>query len=165
MLGLTSIHADGVCPVKESLWCTQCSCYGHVATECDEAQHVWRPHYLEDLIPADVRARWGITTETPIVWVKPDYASLPTKEAERKRLEDAEREVADTNTIDVLYSEDGSRKDCNRMDTRIRKVMQSLSCQCCPKLTSVHGKDGNLLKLRKWAVAHGKKVRLVQEKK
>ena len=124
---------------------------------------MWRPRCLEDLIPTDVRERWGIVTETPIIWVKPTYASMPTKEADRKRLEDEEREIADTNVIEVLYSEKGSRKDCNRMDARIRKVMLSLTCQCCPKLTSVHCKEGNLNKLRRWAVAHGKKVRLVQE--
>ena len=101
---MTYIHPDGVCPVRESFWCSQCACYGHQAAECDEIKHVWRPQYLEDLIPADVRTRWGITTETPIVWVKPDYASLPAKDAESKRLEDAEREIAETNTIDVIYS-------------------------------------------------------------
>ena len=163
-LGLTRIHADGVCDIRNALWCSQCSCHGHRSIECTKVKHVWRPRYLEELIPADVRERWGIETETPINWVKPAYASLPAKDREEKELADAEREIAESNIIEVLYSEDGSRKDCNRLDTRIRKVMNTLSCNCCPKLSSGHGKNENLIRLRKWAVTHGKKVRLIQEK-
>jgi len=163
-LGLTRTHTDGVCMIRDAFWCSQCSCHGHRSVECDKVKHVWRPRYLEELIPADVRERWGIKTETQIVWEKPDYSDLPPKEAEDMQLKDTEREIADSNTIEVRYSEVGSRKDCNRLDTRLRKVMNSLSCNCCPKLTSVHGQEGNIIKLRRWAVTHGKKVRLVQEK-
>jgi hypothetical protein len=100
---------------------------------------VWRPTTLEELIPADVRARWAIDTTTPIVW-HPNTT-----------LEDAEREIADTNTIEVRYRE-------GKQDNRIREVMRGL------KIPTVHKMDGNITKLRTWAIAHGKKVRLIQEK-
>jgi len=140
MLGIKRDHGpNGGCPVRASLWCSQCSCYGHVAVDCDEASHVWRPTTLEELIPADVRERWAIDTTTSIVW-HPNTT-----------LEDAEREIADTNTIEVRYRE-------GKQDNRIREVMRGL------KIPTVHKMDGNITKLRSWAIAHGKKVRLVQEK-
>ncbi len=100
--------------------------------------HVTRPRTIEDLIPSDVRERWGIETVTPIIW------SWPT-------LEDQEREIADINTIEVRYRE-------GKMDAKIREVMRSL------KVATVHKMDGNIQKLREWAVRNGKKVRIVQEK-
>jgi len=142
MLGIARKH-EGACPVRASLWCSQCSCYGHGPSECDEAKHVWRPRTLEELIPADVRERWDIDTETPIIWHAPTCRPLT--------VEDAEREIADTNTIEIRFRE-------GKQDNRIRETMRQL------KIPTVHKMDGNILKLRTWAVAHGKKVRLVQER-
>ena len=142
MLGLARKH-EGACPVRASLWCSQCSCYGHRPSECDEAKHVWRPRTLEELIPVDVRERWDIDTETPIIWHAPSCRPLT--------VEDAEREIADTNTIEIRFRE-------GKQDNRIREMMRQL------KIPTVHKMDGNILKLRTWAVAHGKKVRLVQER-
>jgi hypothetical protein len=137
-MGLTRTHDESGCPVRASFWCSQCGCYGHRPSECDEVTHVTRPKTLEELIPADVRERWEITTETPIVW------SWPT-------LEDAEREIADINTIEVRYRD-------GKMDSKIREVMRT------HKISTVHKMDGNIQKLRTWAVSQGKKVRLIQEK-
>jgi hypothetical protein len=86
-----------------------------------------------------VRLRWGITTSTPIIWTKPT-------------LEIQEREVAETNTIEVRYRE-------GRQDSKIREVMRSY------KIPTVHKMEGNIQLLRNWAVANGKKVRLVQEER
>lgn len=97
-----------------------------------------RPRTLEELIPADVRERWDIDTATPIVWLKPSLA-------------DCEREIADTNTIEIRYRE-------GKQDSRIREVMRGL------KVPTVHKMEGNLQKLRAWAVQNGKKVRLIQER-
>lgn len=140
MLGLTRNHGEVPCPVRASLWCSQCSCYGHLPATCDKATHVWRPTTLEELIPADVRERWALTTVTPILW-----STKPLT------LDDAEREIADSNTIEVVYRE-------GKQDNRIREVMKGL------KIPTVHKMDGNIQKLRLWAVANGKKVRLVQER-
>ena len=142
MLGLSRIHTD--CPVRASLWCSQCSCYGHLPTNCDESRHIWRPATLEELIPEDVRARWGITTSTYIIWPKASLA-------------DAEREIAETNTIVV-----------RKTDRAIREAMKQM------KIKTVHAMDetvdkngirhpGNIQLFREWAVNHGKKVRFIQE--
>lgn len=97
-----------------------------------------RPRTLEELIPADVRERWKIDTETSIVWMLP-------------KLEDAEREIAEINTIEIRYRE-------GRMDNKIREFMKQ------NKIVTVHKMEGNIQKLRAWAVSQGKKVRLVQER-
>ena len=144
---ITQKHADDAdCPVRSSQWCSQCSCYGHLPAECDEAAHVWRPRTLEELIPADVRERWGITTQTRIIWPK------------ELTLEDAEREIANTNTIEIRYHETGAPRS-ELLDSRLREAMRKL------KVQTVHKTDGNLLLLRRWAVRQGKKVRLIPEGK
>jgi hypothetical protein len=129
--------------VRASFWCSQCGCYGHRPAECDEVVHVTRPRTIEELIPVDVRERWGIDTETPLLQL--------CKGSDRLTLEECEREIADLNTIEVRYPE-GSR------DSKIREVMRGF------KIPTVHKMEDNLLKLRRWAVSNGKKVRLVQER-
>lgn len=136
-LGLIRSHA-GECPVRASAWCSQCGCYGHRPSECDAGITWARPRTLEELIPADVRERWDIDTETAIVWLKPS-------------LEDAEREIAESNTVEIRYRD-------GRMDNKIREFMKA------NKIVTVHKMDGNIQKLRAWAVSQGKKLRLVQEK-
>jgi hypothetical protein len=100
-----------------------------------------RPTTLEELIPPEVRARWGIQTETPIIWTKPS-------------LEQAEREIADVNTIEIVYAKKGK----GSLDSRLREYMKA------NRIPTVHSESGNLAKLRMWAVSQGKKIRLVQEK-
>jgi hypothetical protein len=136
-LGLDRTH-DGDCPVRASTWCSQCGCYGHRANDCEQNIMWRRPRSLEELIPSDVRQRWDIDTETLIVWTKPD-------------IQDAEREISDVNTIEIRYRD-------GKMDNKIREYMKA------NRIITVHKMDGNLQKLRAWAVSQGKKIRLVQEK-
>ena len=100
-----------------------------------------RPTTLEELIPPEVRARWGIHTTTHIIWTKPT-------------LEEAEREIAEGNTIEIAYAKKGK----GSLDSRLREYMKS------NKIPTVHSESGNLAKLRMWAVSQGKKICLVQEK-
>jgi len=99
--------------------------------------------YFEDLIRLlggdEELERWGLSdTKTP----------LPKREL---TLEVAEREIARTNTIDIVYRE-------GKQDSRIREVMRHY------KIPTVHKMEKNLIILRNWAVRQGKKVRLVQDK-
>ena len=137
-LGIKQNHADE-CLVRSAWFCDLCGNNGHLSKDCDEINHVEPPRFFEDLIDPDLLERWGLThTRTP----------LPPREL---TLEVAEREIARTNTIDVIYRE-GSK------DRRIRDIMGKL------KIKTGHSMDKNLLLLRGWAVRHGKKVRLIQEK-
>lgn len=137
-LGLHREHTeDEVCSVREALWCSQCGCKGHTVSACTEMTHVVRPQFLEELIPADVRARWNIRTQTPIVWTTPTLA-------------DQERELPESQVLEVRYHE-------GKRDTEIREVMRSLG------LSPIHKMEGNIHRLRVWAVENGKKLRLIQE--
>lgn len=138
VLGLNRVHLDGKCIVRASMLCSQCGCYGHRPSECDTVTHVQRPRTLEELIPADVRERWNITTSTNIVWN--GYLTDDT----------VEREIPENYTIDIHYK-------VGKLDYAIREVMRNL------KVSTVHKMDGNLQRLRLWAMENGKKVRLIQE--
>lgn len=102
-----------------------------------------RPKTLEELISPELRERYGIRTETPIIWTKPT-------------LKDAEREIADINTIEILY--DPKKGKGASLDSRLREYMKA------NKIPTVHPLDGNLERLKMWAMSQGKKLCLVQEK-
>jgi hypothetical protein len=99
---------------------------------------VWRPRTLEELIPEDVRQRWGITTQTHIIW--PSTLTL----------EDKEREIADNNRIEIRYT-------TRTRDAAIRAYMRNHDIPTDKRMTD------NLICLREWAVARGKKLVLIQE--
>jgi hypothetical protein len=114
------------------------------ATKCKAIEEtdidaiMWgRPRTLEELIPVDIRDRYDIDTETMIEWTKPT-------------LYDAEREIAEINTIEIKFR-DGQK------DRTIREYMKQ------NKISTLHKIDLNIQKLRLWAVSQGKKLRLVQE--
>jgi len=51
--------------------CKRCYQRGHSTDVCTEGASAWeRPTCLEDLIPYDVRQRWGLHTTTPIAFYK-----------------------------------------------------------------------------------------------
>jgi len=106
-----------------------------------------RPTTYEAIIRSlgggEILDRFDIDTATPIVYHAPLFRPLT--------LDDCEREIAENNTILITWK-------TGKMDSRIRETMRSL------KIDTVHKMDGNLKKLREWAVQNGKKVRLVQEK-
>jgi hypothetical protein len=147
-LRLERVHA-GECPVRAGAYCTHCSCMGHIATECDDRRvMVDRPATLEELIPEEVRTRWGIDTRTDIAW--------PAKTA----LIDLEEQIAESNTIEIRYSVGAGREA--GLDARLRQFMKTHRIVNSAGHTE-HATNANLLKLREWAVAQGKKVRLVEE--
>jgi hypothetical protein len=96
-----------------------------------------RPATLEELIPADVRERWNINTSTNIGW------KLPTND-------DAQREIAELNTIEIRYKD--------KLDGKIREFMK------LNKIHTTHKMDDNIRVLFNWAITKGKKIRIVQEK-
>ncbi len=65
--GISAAHSRDSCPVLPTLRCRRCHCRGHTAADCGESWAHWeRPTTLEELIPADVRFQWDITTATPL---------------------------------------------------------------------------------------------------
>lgn len=67
--GVKADHTVEICPLNASFLCRRCHCRGHLASQCGESWAHWeRPTSLEELIPADVRERWGIQTSTQMVF-------------------------------------------------------------------------------------------------
>ncbi len=129
--------------MRASYFCNSCHNYGHLPSECSDTPVTWhRPRTLEELIPADLRERYEIDTETPIVWRHaPD-------------LKDAEREIPDNNTVEIRYRDGRSEGK----DRRIREFMSA------NKIKTDHSMSDNIQRLREWAVAQGKKISFIQEK-
>jgi hypothetical protein len=60
-------HDENGCPLKVSLLCRRCHHRGHLASQCTHGISNWeRPTTLEELIPSDVRLRYGINTHTRV---------------------------------------------------------------------------------------------------
>jgi hypothetical protein len=99
--------------------------------DCSKTLLWTRPETLEELIPEDVRKRWGIVTHTKIRWPEASTAV-------------AESEISDLNCISLL-----------KKDGVIRKFMKA------HKLHTTHKMDDNINNLREWAVQNGKKIRWI----
>ena len=79
--GISAEHLRDSCPVIPTLRCRRCHCRGHTAADCGESWAHWeRPTTLEELIPADVRLRWDITTTTELVFKAPRGAEGTDRE-------------------------------------------------------------------------------------
>lgn len=65
-------HDAAGCPYASAALCRRCHCRGHFAVDCEESWPHWeRPTSLEELIPADLRARYHITTHTMLDFTAP----------------------------------------------------------------------------------------------
>ncbi len=81
--GISAEHSRDCCPVIPTLRCRRCHSRGHTAADCGESWNHWeRPLTLEELIPADVRRQWNITSHTEIGFTQPRGAE--GTETERK---------------------------------------------------------------------------------
>jgi hypothetical protein len=109
-----------------------------------------RPATLEELIPEELRERWGIDTRTEIAWSAGAAAPLIVKETE----------IANTNSIEIHYSAKGGRE--TGLDAQLRKYMKANGIVNATGHTE-HATAANLQRLREWAVGQGKKVRLLVE--
>ncbi len=81
--GISAEHSQDSCPVIPILRCRRCHCRGHTAAQCGESWNHWeRPTTLEELIPADIKQQWNITTATQLTFALPRGAE--GTESERK---------------------------------------------------------------------------------
>jgi len=104
-----------------------------------------RPATLEELIPNDIRERWGIQTSTRIKW------SPPTEE-------DAQREIANINTIEIRHQgKKNAALKQRTQDMAIRDYMHE------NKIATAQRGEDNIRILMKWAIDKGKKVVIIKE--
>lgn len=67
-------HAEEMCPLGNSFYCSNCAKYGHLLAKCPAkpSRFYTEPAFLEELIPTSELAEFRITTRTPIPQVIPD---------------------------------------------------------------------------------------------
>ncbi len=106
--GISEVHSRDSCPVLPTLRCRLCHCRGHTAKECGESCNHWeRPTTLEELIPADVRQQWNITSSTEMHFELP--RGTEGTQSERKvevavpRLDKPMREFMNDNNIKTTH--------------------------------------------------------------
>jgi hypothetical protein len=74
-------HTVGLCPLRNSWYCSYCAVYGHLTKSCPAKPSILflKPAYIEQLIPYSDLKEYGITTKTPI--------RIPVIEREQRLLE------------------------------------------------------------------------------
>lgn len=72
-------HEASKCPFKSALHCSHCATYGHTLETCGDrpAAAYSQITYLEQLIPLDDLARFGITSRTPLPAAAAAAAAIP----------------------------------------------------------------------------------------
>ena len=120
------VHTDG-CPYAASAPpCRQCHHRGHTSPACTEAWAHWeRPTTLEELIPADVRIRYGIISHTPTSFVEP-------------RGEATHKELSDRNTIVVPDDYNELLKFVDTYKIKVEKITKP-SADICFKAIKAWG--------------------------
>ncbi len=117
--GKPVIHNDDGCPLSSSILCRRCHHRGHLTAQCSENWPQWeRPTSLEELIPADVRKRYGIITHTPLSF--PNPRGEPGSENELGSINEVVipddygqlKEFIDTHKIKVEKVTKESRSNC-----------------------------------------------------
>lgn len=129
------VHDAKGCALRSGVKCSRCNHRGHIDAECSAARSPYViPSTLEELIPADARLRFKITTHTPFVVETPTEAM-----------------ISDVNKIIVPdYS------DYKALGVFMKKYGISVD----EKVTK-DKKEERIAAIRKWGIANGK--RLVQQ--
>lgn len=67
LVGRDIIHPNNECPQANSFLCRRCHTRGHITRNCTELWPQWeRPTTYEELIPPDIKRRYGIQTNTQL---------------------------------------------------------------------------------------------------
>ena len=61
-------HKPAACPLRNASYCSYCSRYGHISSECGAAPPPWANDvcYIEQLVPSGDLAKFGIKSRTSI---------------------------------------------------------------------------------------------------
>lgn len=136
-LGKLLIH-PGECPQATSVLCRRCHHRGHMTNQCSESR--WpqyeRPTTLEELIPAYMRARYGITSHTKI--------EFPTK----RSLPDTEHELGEVNTIEVPSDYTQMKEFIDKHGIKVEKVTKESFPKCREAVKA-------------WGISHGYRIILM----
>lgn len=127
------------CPAAKNAKCRRCHNRGHFASDCKEGYAHWeRPTCIEELIPVDLRIRYGIRMGTcpEMVFAKPRGAETL-------------HELADeTNTIELPPLDDKEF---------YKKTDEVITLYNIPvKTKTKESKESRLKAIQEWCVNHGR---------
>jgi hypothetical protein len=117
--GKSIVHGSDGCPLSHSILCRRCHHRGHLTSHCSEKWPQWeRPTTLEELIPADIRKRYGIISHTSLSF--PKSRGEPGTETELSSINEVIipddynqlKEFIDTHNIKVEKVTKESRSNC-----------------------------------------------------
>lgn len=128
------LHPNDECPHASSFLCRRCHARGHLTRNCTENWSQWeRPTTIEELIPSDIKLRWGITTFTPIHFSK--ARGEPGTEAE----------LNDINEIFIPEDYNLLNDFAIKNKIKVEKVTKPSLEKC-------------ILAIKQWGVAHGFRI-------
>ena len=160
-VGLTVYHVDEACPTAPSVFCQQCHSYGHSASLCpDEWPHWTRPTTLEELIPADVRHRYGIRTATPLAFTAKEARGAGTTDERLARMErEGVHSMQIPNYLDTTPDEK-AQTGYDRLGVFMKEHDIDISWN--PAHTKVSKEDGKEreVAVKRWCLAKGYAVRI-----
>jgi hypothetical protein len=136
------LHGADGCPFGKSFLCKRCHHRGHATSNCSADYSHWeRPTTLEELIPADMRLRYRISTHTPIVFDTPRGA------------ESTLGELGDMNEIVIPHTND---PDCYK---KLGEFMRDhgIKVDAASKKTKESAAD-RIKAIKAWGVAHGYRI-------
>ena len=132
--GATVYHGDAGCEFASSVLCRRCHHRGHLASMCTEAWPQWeRPTTLEELIPADLKLRFGIGSSTPLVF---NY---------QRGIEGSETELGDINEIVVPEGYAELKEFIDKHNIKVEKVTKESRAAC-------------MKAVRAWGVSRGYRI-------
>jgi hypothetical protein len=137
--GHSIIHTNNECPLAKSILCRRCHHRGHLTSTCIENWAQWeRPTTLEELIPADIRKRYGIISHTVLEFPKP------------RGSEGTDIELGDINEI-VIPDDYKLLKDfIESRNIKVEKVTKPSYQDCIKAISS-------------WGITHGYRIVIKNE--
>ena len=134
LTGRDIAHANNECPQAHSFLCRRCNTRGHMTRYCKENWPQWeRPTTLEELIPPDIKMRYGITTHTQIIF--------PTKRGDPGTDREMDR-------INEIY-----------IPTNYNELMKFKELHGITVETVTKYKEENVIAaIKKWGVSHGYRI-------
>ena len=137
--GANVVHGDDGCPFGKSVLCRRCHHRGHLTSNCTDGDYAqWeRPTALEELIPVDLRLRWGIHSHTPLRFDAPR----------------TDRELGDIN--EVLIPDASDPEFYKKLGEFMRD--RSIKVDAASKKTKESAAD-RMKAIKAWGVSHGYRI-------
>ena len=137
--GVPVVHSSTGCPLGHSVLCRRCHNRGHLSSMCTEKWPQWeRPTSLEELIPADIKLKYGITTNTPLSFTYP------------RGIEGSEVELSDVNEMVIPENYNELKEFIEKQKIKVEKVTKESKAQC-------------LKAVKAWGVSHGYRIIIKDE--